>query len=536
MLVINQDKVSIFIFYQNPMIRLAIPSDIHTILNLTKACAKVLIAKGIYQWNEFYPSKSRLAKDIAQKELYVYQEEDSMKGIMVLSELMDDEYIDVEWLTPNQHNLYIHRLAVDPEYWGQGYARKLMDFAESYAMADDLISFKKINQLAIPAIISGIAEPILSATDTAIVGNIPENGTASLAAVGIVGTFLSMLIWVLAQTRAVISAIISQYLGANKLDKVKSLPAQAILFNIGLSILVLIATVPFIKEIFQQLHAQGQVLDYCISYYQIRVWGFPLSLFVFAIFGIFRGLQNTFWPMIIALIGVVTNIILDIVLVYGVQGIINPMHLEGAAWASLISQLLMAIISLILLLKKTNISMKLENLWHPEMKRFLIMSGNLFIRSLALNITLILAVREATRIGTAYIAAHSIAMQLWLFFAFFIDGYGGAGNILGGKLLGAKAYPTLLKMAKKVTIYGVIVASILAIISMLLPHKLGLIFSKDQEVLTIFTSFFFIVLIMLPINAVAFVGDGIFKGLGETKFLRNVLLGSTFLGFVFDSG
>jgi len=123
-------------------------------------------------------------------------------------------------------------------------------------------------------------------------------------------------------------------------------------------------------------------------------------------------------------------------------------------------------------------------------------------------------------------------MQLWLFFAFFIDGYGGAGNILGGKLLGAKAYPTLLKMAKKVTIYGVIVASILAIISMLLPHKLGLIFSKDQEVLTIFTSFFFIVLIMLPINAVAFVGDGIFKGLGETKFLRNVLLGSTFLGFV----
>nr|WP_247666394.1 MATE family efflux transporter [Aquimarina sp. MMG015] len=386
--------------------------------------------------------------------------------------------------------------------------------------------------MAIPAIIAGIAEPVLSATDTAIVGNIPINGTESLAAVGIVGSFLSMLIWVLAQTRAAISAIISQYLGAGKLDEVKTLPAQAILFNIGLSITILLATVPFIKEIFILLKAEGLVLDYCISYYSIRVWGFPLSLFVFAIFGIFRGLQNTYWPMIIAIIGVVANIILDFVLVYGIQGFLEPMYLEGAAWASLFSQILMAVLSLVLLLKKTEVSLRLEKLWHSEMKRFLVMSGNLFIRSLALNTTLLLAVREATSLGTNYIAAHSIAIQLWLFFAFFIDGYGGAGNILGGRLLGAKDYTNLVSMAKKVNIYGVIVACILGGISLLIPERLGLIFTKDPEVLNVFTGFFYLVVIALPINALAFVGDGIFKGLGETGFLRNVLVGSTFFGFI----
>ena len=395
-----------------------------------------------------------------------------------------------------------------------------------------LISFRNINKLAVPAIISGIAEPILSATDTAIVGNIPIQGTASLAAVGIVGTFLSALIWILAQTRAVISAIISQYLGAGKIKEVETLPAQAILFNIGLSIFILIATVPFIKEIFVWLEAEGQVLTYCISYYRIRVWGFPLSLFVFAVFGIFRGLQNTFWPMIIALIGVVSNIVLDFTLVYGIDGFIEPMHLEGAAWASLFSQAIMAILSFVLLIKKTNVSLRVEMQIHPEMKRFLIMSINLFIRSLALNTTLVLAAREATRLGTNYIAAHSIAIQLWLFFAFFIDGYGGAGNILGGRLLGAKDYKNLVVMAKKVNIYGIIVAGILGGISLCIPESLGLIFTKDQEVLRIFTSFFYLVVIVLPVNALAFVGDGIFKGLGETSFLRNVLLGSTFLGFV----
>jgi len=396
----------------------------------------------------------------------------------------------------------------------------------------NIISFKNINKLAIPAIISGIAEPVLSATDTAIVGNIPVTGTESLAAVGIVGSFLSMLIWVLAQSRSVISAIISQYLGAGKLDQIKTLPAQAILFNIVLSIVILVATVPFIKEIFTLLEAKGLVLDYCISYYSIRVWGFPLSLFVFAVFGVFRGLQNTFWPMIIALIGVVTNIFLDVALVYGIDGILTPMHLEGAAWASLISQMIMAILSIILLLKKTDVSLRLEQLWHPEMKRFIIMSGNLFIRSLALNATLLLAVREATSLGTHHIAAHSIAIQLWLFFAFFIDGYGAAGNILGGRLLGAKAYTTLVTMAKRVTIYGIVVGCILAFIGLVFTKPLGLIFTKDQEVLLIFCNFFYMVVIMLPINALAFVGDGIFKGMGETAYLRNVLVGATFLGFL----
>ncbi|MBP2831163.1 MATE family efflux transporter [Aquimarina sp. U1-2] len=399
-------------------------------------------------------------------------------------------------------------------------------------MTSSVISFRNINRLAVPAIISGIAEPILSATDTAVVGNIPVTGTASLAAVGIVGSFLSMLIWVLAQTRSVISAIVSQYLGAGRLEEIKTLPAQAILFNIGLSITILIVTVPFIKEIFMILKAEGQVLEYCISYYSIRVWGFPLSLFVFAVFGIFRGLQNTFWPMVIALIGVFVNILLDFALVYGIQGVLAPMHLEGAAWASLFSQILMAVLSLVLVLKKTEVSLRLENLWHPEMKRFLIMSGNLFIRSLALNVTFLLAVREATTLGTKYIAAHSIAVQLWLFFAFFIDGYGGAGNILGGRLLGARDFKTLVAMAKKVNVYGVLVACVLAGIGLLFTGTLGSVFSKDQEVLSIFSGFFYIVVLMLPINALAFVGDGIFKGLGETGYLRNVLLGSTLLGFI----
>ena len=205
------------------------------------------------------------------------------------------------------------------------------------------ISFKRIQQLAIPAIISGIAEPVLSATDAAVVGNINEFGIESLAAVGIVGSFLSALIWILAQTRSAISAIVSQNLGAGKLKELHNFPAQAIYFNIALSVIVLFSTYFFVEEIFKLLNAEGLVLTFSIDYYNIRVWGFPLTLFTFAVFGLFRGLQNTFWPMIIATIGAVLNIGLDFALVYGIEGFIMPMAIKGAAWASLISQTVMAV-------------------------------------------------------------------------------------------------------------------------------------------------------------------------------------------------
>ena len=394
------------------------------------------------------------------------------------------------------------------------------------------ITFKSINNLAIPATVAGIAEPILSITDTAIVGNIPVDGLESLAAAGIVGSFLSMLIWVLGQTRSAISAIISQYLGAGRLQEVKDLPAQAIFLNVALSIVVLLSTVFIIEDIFKLFEASGRILDYCVSYYAIRVWGFPLTLFTFAIFGIFRGLQNTYWPMLIALIGALLNIVLDFIFVYGWDGVLPAMHLEGAAWASLIAQGAMALIAFALLLIKTDISLKLRFPLNKELPRLIAMSLNLFVRAIALNTALILAVREATILGDSFIGAHTIAINIWLFSAFFIDGYGAAGNIMGGKLLGEKDYNGLWTLAKKIMQYGMLISLILMLFGFIFYRPIGQLFSNEAIVLQTFYAIFFIIILGLPINTLAFVFDGLFKGLGEMKYLRNVLLSATFLGFI----
>ncbi len=394
------------------------------------------------------------------------------------------------------------------------------------------ISTKHINRLAIPALISGISEPILSLTDAAIIGNIPINTAESLAAVGIVGTFLSMLIWIFGQTRSAISSIISQYLGANKINEVKNLPAQAILIITSLSLLIIVGTYPFTNSIFKLYNASGLILEYCSEYYKIRVFGFPFTLFTIAVFGTFRGLQNTFHPMIIAVVGALTNIVLDIVLVYGVEGFIAPMHIKGAAYASVVAQLLMALLSAYFILKKTDVPLMVKLPFNKEIKNFSLMVLNLFVRTLALNITLYFATRFATAYGKNYIAAYTIAINLWFFGAFVIDGYASAGNILSGKLFGAKQYSDLIKLSNTLIKYGIGLGIVLAVLGGILYYPIGRLFTQETAVLDEFYSVFWIVLAMQPLCALAFIFDGVFKGLGKMKILRNLLLASTFLVFV----
>lgn len=394
------------------------------------------------------------------------------------------------------------------------------------------ITFKGINKLAIPAIISGIAEPLLSITDTAIVGNIQNHPTEALAAVGIAGSFISALVWILAQTRSAISATVSKYLGAKKLDEIASLPAQIIAINLLLSVIIYVVTIIFANQIFEMYNADGLILSYSVEYYKIRAIGFPLTLFVFSCFGVFRGLQNTVWPMIISIVGASLNIGLDFMLVYGIEGLIDPMNVKGAAWASVISQAVMALLAFIFLLKKTPFNLKIKFPFNKEIKNLLAISFNLIIRAIALNVALYLANSYATKYGDNYIAAQTIAFQIWLFFAFFIDGYASVGNIVSGKLLGERNYETMWKLSVKLSRYSIIIAIMLSVICGVFYKEIGLLFSKDELVLQSFYNIFWIVLLMQPINAIAFVFDGIFKGLAEAVTLRNLLLIATFLGFV----
>jgi putative MATE family efflux protein len=395
------------------------------------------------------------------------------------------------------------------------------------------INTSQILKLAIPAIIAGIAEPLISITDLAIIGKMEGDTTNALAAIGLVGTFLSAIIWTLAQTKTSISSIVSNTLGANQLEKINDLIPQVVWLNIVLGVLIYLVTAPIATLIFSLYKAQGDVLSIASSYYQVRALGFPMTLCAFAIFGIFRGLQNTSWAMIASLTGAVVNILLTLTLVYGIDGVIPSYGIMGAAYGSLVAQLVMLLIAIYFLYKNTIFSIKLS-MWQPheKLRKHIGLTANFFLRTVAINVAIYFSYRFANDYGVAEVAAHAVLMNIWLLFSFLVDGFANAGNAIGGRLLGSKDAESLKYLANKTSLYGVVIAVLLAIICALLYRALGNRFTDDPEVLEIIANTLWIVLLMQPINAVAFVYDGIFKGWGEASYLRNLLWLLTALVFL----
>ena len=112
----------------------------------------------------------------------------------------------------------------------------------------DNINWKEINRLALPAIIAGIAEPVISLVDTAVIGQL---GATELGGVGVGASLFTLIMWVLAQTKSAISAIVSKAVGANNLKSLKSFIPQALIMNfiLGASVMIfaLLLSVPIFK-------------------------------------------------------------------------------------------------------------------------------------------------------------------------------------------------------------------------------------------------------------------------------------------------
>ena len=123
-------------------IELATQNQLDRVKEIAEACAKNMIENNIFQWNDKYPSREIFKEDIKNKSLYVSKINQEVVGCIMFSSRKDDVYKTVNWITKDEYNLYIHRLAVHPIFQKRGIARKMMDFAEDFAKSNNYISIR----------------------------------------------------------------------------------------------------------------------------------------------------------------------------------------------------------------------------------------------------------------------------------------------------------------------------------------------------------------------------------------------------------
>lgn len=117
--------------------------DINIIMKIIKYAIEDMELEGIYQWDCIYPNRNVITNDIYEENLYVYIEENIIKGIITLNEFQDKEYETVNWKYNSEgKNLIIHRLCIDPKYKGRNIATNFMKYAERFGKENNYESIR----------------------------------------------------------------------------------------------------------------------------------------------------------------------------------------------------------------------------------------------------------------------------------------------------------------------------------------------------------------------------------------------------------
>jgi len=120
----------------------AVFDDIHPIMTLIGDCIRHMENKGIFQWNDHYPTLKIIASDIESGSMYVLKNGGDLLGMIAINEEQSPEYGQLNWRVRSGKVLVIHRLAIDPKWQKQGIGRQLMDFAENYALENGYASIR----------------------------------------------------------------------------------------------------------------------------------------------------------------------------------------------------------------------------------------------------------------------------------------------------------------------------------------------------------------------------------------------------------
>lgn len=119
-------------------------SDLDQIVEIIELSKKYLKETKVDQWQDGYPAKEDLRRDIENRNSYVLTNKDEIVATTVISLDGENTYNSIfngEWIT-NEDYIVMHRVAVHDKYKGKGIFKELIKEAESLALNKGISSIK----------------------------------------------------------------------------------------------------------------------------------------------------------------------------------------------------------------------------------------------------------------------------------------------------------------------------------------------------------------------------------------------------------
>nr|XP_029117060.1 protein DETOXIFICATION 42 isoform X2 [Elaeis guineensis] len=220
------------------------------------------------------------------------------------------------------------------------------------------------------------------------------------------------------------------------------------------------------------------MLTPALRYLTLRSLGSPAVLLSLAMQGVFRGFKDTKTPLYATLVGDVTNIILDPILIF-----VFHLGVSGAAIAHVISQYLITLILFVRLVQQVNILP--PSIKALKFSRFLRCGFLLLGRVIAVTFCVTLGASLAARNGPIIMAAFQICLQIWLSTSLLADGLAVAGQaILASAFARGDLHKAVAATARVLQLSIVLGMALTLLLGLGLQFGSG-IFTKDINVIQI---------------------------------------------------
>jgi len=345
-------------------------------------------------------------------------------------------------------------------------------------------------------------------------------GEDALTAVSLAFPLQSLLIALAGGTCVGLNAVLSKALGEKNFEKVNKSATNAIFLMVLNIIVFFLIGIFAVKPFYLSQTQDTEIVTYGVQYLSIVLTCSFGIFFQFVFDKMLQSTGNTFYTMITQLVGALTNIILDPILIFGLFGM-PKLGVIGAAVATVAGQIFAAVVSLIFnLTKNKEINMSFKG-FKPDMDIIkqiykvgvpsIIMQSIGSVMTYGMNQILIAFSTTATAVFGVY-----FKLQSFVFMPIF--GLNNGMVPIVAYNYGAQKRSRLLKTVKLSVAYAVGIMLFGVLVFQLIPDKLFMLFDASEQMLKMGVPALRIISIHFPIAGICIVCGSLFQALGNAVY------------------
>lgn len=341
--------------------------------------------------------------------------------------------------------------------------------------------FINMIRYAIPIMLTNVLQLLYNSADMYVIGNFSSDPNAQ-GAIGCTASLISLILGMFIGLGAGVCVTLSQSIGSKDDDRITKTIHTSVSLAFILGMIVMFIGYFFAPEILKLMKTREQHLEGASLYIRIYFLGAVPNIMYNFCAGIMRSRGDTVRPLIFSSIGGIVNIILNLVLV-----IVFKMNVEGVAIATIASQTVSAVLSLIYLTKLTDacrLKFSKLSIDMSTMLQFLKIGIPAGIQGSLFSLSNVILQSGYNSLGPLFVNANAAANQVDTYLYNILNSFYHVVLTFASQNYGAKN----TKRLKKIFIFGVLIATILGIVLGVLmfafSDQLVGIFNSDPDILS----------------------------------------------------